>query len=215
MKNLITALACLLAINAISQISPCDQEDAILVQAFAYGYTPQELTIEVGQMVGWLNIQGFHDVNGDVNSITSELFNNPESFYRPPVSGSSEEPECMGYFTFTIPGIYFYDCSMGNHAQKGMAGTITVTESPTKVNELEALSVLIYPNPTSNSLTIDLANLTGVDTIIKIYDSSGKLVLEKMSSSTQQIDLSAYAKGLYTLELANSDKVIRTQVVVE
>ena len=80
MKLFMTSVACLLAISAYSQTSPCDQEDAILVQTFAYGYTPQELTIDVGQTVAWLNIQGFHDVNGDVNSITNELFNNPESF---------------------------------------------------------------------------------------------------------------------------------------
>jgi plastocyanin len=215
MRLFLTTVACLLALSAFSQITPCDQEDAILVQAFAYGYSPQELTIEVGQTVAWLNIQGFHDVNGDVNSITNELFNNPESFYLPPVSASSESQECIGDHTFTIPGIYFYDCSTGNHAQKGMVGTIIVNELQTTVNELEALSVLIYPNPVSNSLTINLADLTGVDTIIKLYDSSGKLVFEKKSSSTLQVDVSAYAKGLYTLELSNSDKVLRTQVVVE
>jgi plastocyanin len=215
MKLFMTSVACLLAISAYSQTSPCDQEDAILVQTFAYGYTPQELTIEVGQTVAWLNIQGFHDVNGDVNSITNELFNNPESFYIPPVSASSESHECIGSHVFTIPGIYFYDCSTGNHAQKGMVGTIIVNEPQTIVNELEALSVLIYPNPVSNSLTINLSDLTGVDTTIKLYDSSGKQVFEKKSSSTLQVDVSAYAKGLYTLELSNSDKVLRTQVVVE
>ena len=215
MRFFLTTVAFLFVLNTFSQINPCDQEEAILVQAFAYGYTPNELTIEVGQTVAWLNIQGFHDVNGDVNSLTSELFNNPESFYLPPVSASSEVHECIGSHTFTIPGIYFYDCSTGNHAQKGMVGTIIVNEPQTIVNELEALSVLIYPNPVSNSLTINLSDLTGVDTTIKLYDSSGKQVFEKKSSSTLQVDVSAYAKGLYTLELSNSEKVLRTQVVVE
>ena len=27
---------------------------------------------------------------------------------------------------FTIPGLYNYDCSVGPHAQNGMAGTVTV-----------------------------------------------------------------------------------------
>ena len=215
MRFFLTTVACLLALNAFSQMTPCDQEDAILVQTFAYGYTPQELTIEVGQTVAWLNIQGFHDVNGDVNSITSELFNNPESFYLPPVSASSESPECIGSHIFTIPGIYLYDCSMGNHAQKGMVGTIIVNEPQATVNDLEALSVLVYPNPVSNILTINLSDFRGVDTTIKLYDSSGKLVFEKKSSSTLHVDVFAYAKGLYTLEISNSDKVLRTQVVVE
>jgi hypothetical protein len=104
---------------------------------------------------------------------------------------------------------------MGNHAQKGMVGTIIVTEPQTTVNDLEPLSVLVYPNPVSNILTINLSDFRGVDTTIKLYDSSGKLVFEKKSSSTLHVDVFAYAKGLYTLEISNSDKVLRTQVVVE
>jgi len=83
------------------------------------------------------------------------------------------------------------------------------------VDELEALSVLIYPNPASNNLTIDLGDLTGLNTTIKLYDSSSKLVFEKQSTSTLFIDVSVYAKGLYTLELSTSDKVLRSQVVIE
>jgi subtilisin-like proprotein convertase family protein len=85
----------------------------------------------------------------------------------------------------------------------------------TIVDELEALSVLIYPNPVSNNLTIDLGDLTGVNTSIKLYDSFSKLVFEKQSSSTLMIDVSVFAKGLYTLELSTSDKALRSQVVLE
>jgi len=84
-----------------------------------------------------------------------------------------------------------------------------------KVDELEALSVLIYPNPASNNLTVDLGDLNGFNTIIKLYDSSSKIVFEKHFSATFLIDVSIYAKGLYTLELSTSDKVLRSQVVIE
>jgi len=83
------------------------------------------------------------------------------------------------------------------------------------VSELEAFSVLTYPNPASNNLTIDLGALTGLNTMIKLYDSSSKLVFEKQSTSTLIIDVSVYAKGLYTLELSTFDKVLRSQVVIE
>ena len=85
----------------------------------------------------------------------------------------------------------------------------------TLVNELEACSVLIYPNPVSNNLTIDLGDLIGLNTTIKLYDSSSKLIFEKQSTSTLLIDVSGYSKGLYTLELSASDKVLRSQVVIE
>ena len=37
----------------------------------------------------------------------------------------SQSP-CMGTVTFTVPGVYQYDCSIGSHAAAGMVGTITV-----------------------------------------------------------------------------------------
>ncbi|HHZ93992.1 MAG TPA: T9SS type A sorting domain-containing protein [Flavobacteriales bacterium] len=83
------------------------------------------------------------------------------------------------------------------------------------VDELEALSVLIYPNPASSNLTIDLGDLTGVSTTFKLYDSSSKLVFEKLSTYYLTIDVSCYAKGLYTLELSTSDRVLRSQVVIK
>ena len=83
-----------------------------------------------------------------------------------------------------------------------------------KVDELEALSVLIYPNPTSNNLTVDLGDLNGVNTTIKLYDSSSKLVFEKESTSTLMIDVSGFAKGMYSLELS-TDEQARSQVIVE
>ena len=100
----------------------------------------------------------------------------------------------------------------------GIPSPITYTTgncSGSKVDELEAFSVLIYPNPASNNLTIDLGDLTGVNTAIKLYDSYSKLVFEKHSSSTLLIDVSRYSKGLYNLEIFTSDKVLRSKLVIE
>ena len=85
-------------------------------------YSPSSLEINVGDNVTWINDGGFHDVNGQTNTITGTSFNNPESFYvGPPTSGS-----VIGDYTFDIPGVYYYDCSVGAHAANGMIGTIIV-----------------------------------------------------------------------------------------
>jgi len=60
-----------------------------------------------------------------------------------------------------------------------------------------------------------LGDLKGINTTIKLYDSSSKLVFKKQSSATLLIDVSAYAKGSYTLELYTSDKVLSSQVIIE
>ena len=87
--------------------------------------------------------------------------------------------------------------------------------SAMKVDELEDLSVKIYPNPASNSLNVDLGDLNGVETTVKIYSFSGQVVFEEVSSSNLLIDISKYAKGAYTLELTASNNILRSHVVVE
>lgn len=95
------------------------------VAAISYSYTNTNTTVEVGELVYWVNYGGFHDVNGDVDSQTGESFNNPEAFYIPSISGNPDGV-CMGSHTFSIAGIYTYDCSIGNHAASGMVATVTV-----------------------------------------------------------------------------------------
>lgn len=95
------------------------------IQAGNYYYYPNELNISVGESVSWFNTSGYHDVNGAINSITGETFDNPELFSLNAIN-SGNEGECIGVYVFNQPGIYNYDCSIGNHALNGMVGTIIV-----------------------------------------------------------------------------------------
>ena len=64
-------------------------------------------------------------MNGDINTITGESFNNPEAFD----SDAMNTVGCEIYtHTFNVPGFYNYDCSLGQHASMGMVGSITVNE---------------------------------------------------------------------------------------
>ena len=103
--------------------SNCSEEYDYEIHAGNYYYDPPYLEIEVGSSVMWLNDGGYHNVNGEINTITDEPFDNPESFY----IGASAGGE-IGAFTFTIPGTYNYDCSIMSHAEEGMIGTIVVLE---------------------------------------------------------------------------------------
>ena len=369
MRLLFTALACLISFSIFAQ-EDCINPDDIVVETFMYAYSPSDVPIDLGQTITWINTGGTHDVNGVTNSITGEPFDNPESFSIPATSGSPDDIGCIGSYTFTVPGVYSYDCSIYGHALQGMTGTITVgtpgcndmtacnyslaadfndgsclypevgydcdgnclqdldgddicdaceefvtlvidcaceffdpatytvfftdvdeeecliTEDcycecmndidndgvcdeneilgcnlieacnydssatdndgscvfvgdscddgdpntlgdviqencecagtpHSAVDELEALSVLIYPNPASNNLTVDLGDLNGVNTTIKLYDSSSKLVFEKQSTSTLTIDVSGFAKGMYSLELSTDEQVLRSQVIID
>ena len=99
--------------------------DGVVVTAGGFYFSPQDLAIEPGTTVVWENVGGSHNANGTTNTLTGESFGNPEDFFFSPVS-SSGEAVCIGSFTFTIPGVYSYDCSVGTHAALGMVGTVTV-----------------------------------------------------------------------------------------
>ncbi len=104
--------------------NPCGLEGTE-VATISYSYTAIDLSVDVGDLVYWVNYGGFHDVNGNVDSQTGLSFGNPEAFSLPAISGNPSGV-CMGSHTFTIPGVYSYDCSIGSHAALGMVGTVTV-----------------------------------------------------------------------------------------
>lgn len=82
------------------------------------------------------------------------------------------------------------------------------------VQELESNSaVSIYPNPTSDLLTVKAENAI---TSLTIYDASGKLIYTENSSSNQQqiqLDLNAYPLGFYVLDVLIDGKNIRKKFI--
>lgn len=116
----------LLYITAFILFSISSLADTFTVNAGNYYYTPEVLTINVGDEVVWINDFGTHNVNGNTNSITNESFGNPEDFF---VNSTNVEGAIIYTHTFTIPGTYNYDCSIGQHAINGMSGTINVLPS--------------------------------------------------------------------------------------
>jgi uncharacterized surface protein with fasciclin (FAS1) repeats len=112
------------------------------INAGAYYYSPEILTINVGDQVTWVNDGGLHDVNADENTQTGESFNNPESFQ----SNTTNVIGATIYtHTFTIPGTYNYDCSVYGHAAQGMVGQIIVQGPPSIMDivaESEAHTIL-------------------------------------------------------------------------
>ena len=115
------------------------------VNAGSYYYTPTNLTVQVGDSVIWINDGGLHDVNGNINSITNQPFNNPVTFDSPSTNSAGA---VIFAYKFTVPGTYNYDCSVGSHAANGMVGSVIVTDPSTNINAARA-NYSIYPNPTS------------------------------------------------------------------
>lgn len=82
-----------------------------------YKFTPDELTIEIGDTVEWKNTQGYHNVNGSKTTYPA----NPESF------GNSLGNGWTYKYVFKTAGKYSYQCDP--HAGGGMTGKIEVKDS--------------------------------------------------------------------------------------
>ena len=79
-------------------------------------FTPNHLDIATGETVEWINVGGFHNVDGSTDTYP----NNPDSFYSGPASSDSWTYS----FTFAVAGNYVYECNP--HVSMGMVGTIAV-----------------------------------------------------------------------------------------
>lgn len=71
------------------------------------------------------------------------------------------------------------------------------------INEIEKeSSITIYPNPTSNSITINTDNIFGKITSIEFYNSFGQPILVPRQTNT--IDITELPIGLYFIKVTNS-----------
>ncbi|MEM9053522.1 MAG: plastocyanin/azurin family copper-binding protein, partial [Bacteroidota bacterium] len=134
------------------------------VETFSFGFDPETLTIEPGDIVIWDNVQGNHNVNGTVEDFPD----NPESF------GNSVAPAPWTYeYTFNTVGVYNYHCDP--HIPF-MQGTVIVSDA-LSTNDVVLTGLEVYPSP-----AVDYFVLKGVDDFsgnnaLQVFDITGKLVL--------------------------------------
>jgi plastocyanin len=117
-------------------------DDTTVVRVFNFDYSAApagepalDPTIDVGDTVLWQWTGGFHNVLAVTGS--AEPFN----------SGAPGVGLTYSY-TFTIPGIYTYYCTVhgsdnGDGTANGMVGTITVVPEPASVASLGLMGLLL------------------------------------------------------------------------
>ncbi len=85
------------------------------------------------------------------------------------------------------------------------------------VDEFENTDFVFYPNPVSDTVTITVKN-NGTIANVTLYDMLGKMVVSQNPTaalSTQTLDLSSVAKGMYLLEVTTDThiKVVKKLIV--
>ncbi|HAT47382.1 MAG TPA: hypothetical protein DCS71_00545 [Flavobacteriales bacterium] len=191
--------------QSMSQDNPCGIE-GVVVEASNFLYSPEVVQIDQGETVVWVNLGGFHDVNG-AQSTLGDNWDNPETFYINPVS-SGTDGACIGAHTFTVAGVYEYDCSIGAHAQAGMVGQVIVNESnPTQITESPQRSnISIHPNPSSGGLILVQSDWS-TDAVLRCFDLRGRVQDElRLMEGDNWIDVSDWKAGMYTAVITSNDR---------
>ena len=58
----------------------------------------------------------------------------------------------------------------------------------------------IYPNPTKGLLQIDIPSLNDTESVIRVYDPSGRLIIQRTAiPKGNEVDLSTYPNGFYIM----------------
>lgn len=97
--------------------------------------------------------------------------------------------------------------------------TVTfVFDKISNVKDNGMLAAAVYPNPASDFVNIDLSGFNSVKYTVRISDMSGKMIKEFNSENEKvlKINLAPYnlQNGVYTLEVAGTDKVYVTKFAV-
>jgi plastocyanin len=168
-------------------------------------YNPQNLTINVGDIVRWTNTSGTHNVNGS----TSLFPANPQSFS----SGNPQSGNWTFEFTFTIAGVYNYHCTQQGHSATQF-GSITVL-NPTVVAERTANSINLFPVPAADVLTLDLGDLKMDRAEIVMLD--GRVMASQGVNGQTMVHMSTAAlpAGNYILRLVAVDGNVMTRPFIK
>lgn len=203
MKYVITFI-CLLSLT----ITFAQTTHDVTVQNFSF--SPQSLTINVGDAVRWTNVSGLHNVLADDGSFTS---GNPA-------------PATWEYtFTFTAAGNNPYYCEPhGGPGGSGMSGVVIV-QNPVSVDDDKIIADKFelkqnYPNPFNPSTRINYSVPSTSIVNLKVYDILGNevavLVNEEKQAGNYEMNFNAseLTGGVYFYQLTTNSFVDTKKMIL-
>ena len=169
------------------------------------GITKLLVGSEIGNIYLYDNIDG--NLTGTFNKVDTALFH------------VNEGPRCAPFFEdITNDGLR--DLFVGNYAG-GLAFFNSTNVSQVGVAELFTdENVTVFPNPSSDKITIAIKDNSYNEMMIRCFDVLGKVIFEKSTfNKVIEIDVSQFSKGVYIIQMQSKEakqfNVINKKVIVE
>lgn len=198
----------LLLINLFIFIVAVGNAALVTVTNSGNSFTPNFITITVGDSVDFTPIASNHDAR-EVSQATWNVNGStmlPGGF-QTPFGGGLVLPAQL-----TV-GTHYYVCTP--HAGFGMKGRIVVQNS-TGISNINSpdLYIKTFPNPFSESMTIDAPN-TDMMTIHNMLGERVAVVVIKNSGIPFEYTSAGLQKGVYFLKFMKKGEIILTRKVVK
>ena len=84
-------------------------------------------------------------------------------------------------------------------------------------NELQtSISLVVFPNPTTNFLNLQIADLKTEKLKYQLTDALGKLIIEnKITESSTQINMNAQGEAMYFLNVLENNQTVKTFKIIK
>ena len=120
----------------------------------------------------------------------------------------TDENVSVGSHTYCVKAVYnsgvYSDCTDDNEK------TVTLVN----VSDLQQSDIKIYPNPTSNNLTISF--IKSSEYYITLTNITGKEVFKKTGSGNNVLfDVSSLSKGIYFINIKTTNKTITEKIIIK
>jgi plastocyanin len=169
------------------------------INAQASSWSPNDLTIELGDSVTWVNNgAGSHNLNGTTATYPA----NPESFSMLTIGTNWTFGK-----RFNIAGIYMYRC---NPHSAMMTGKVTVVDPSLGLGENSASLITFGPNPANETITIQTK---ATDFNVVIYDMAGNTVLSENLKNKNQLNISSLKQGTYVIEINAEGTILQDKFI--
>jgi hypothetical protein len=85
-------------------------------------------------------------------------------------------------------------------------------------NKVFETKLKVYPNPTSDKITINITNQSFVDVKLQLINISGQIIyykeLNDIQNHNEEVDVTSFAKGIYYLKVNDGNKIKFEKIII-